>query len=240
MTDLTRSRVAARKTSFLRGDFDRRLRSYAVAACAAGAGVLPLAQPAKADIIYTPANQQLVTEMYLPIDLNHDGVFDLGFHNEVDSTTIGRSNDVFAYGRARGNGVLLEKLNNAAALRSGARIGTGDAFSLVGFMATRWKTSYQGKGGTGGYWANVTNRYLGLEFEINGQEHYGWARLSVTNGPDISIDTVLTGYAYNTVAGQQILAGQGAVPEPGTLGLLALGSLGLGFWRRRKAVASQQ
>jgi PEP-CTERM motif len=29
-------------------------------------------------------------------------------------------------------------------------------------------------------------------------------------------------------------------PEPGTLGLLALGSLGLAFWRRRKAVASQQ
>jgi PEP-CTERM motif len=31
-----------------------------------------------------------------------------------------------------------------------------------------------------------------------------------------------------------LLAGQSGVPEPGTLGLLALGSLGLSFWRRRK------
>jgi hypothetical protein len=51
---------------------------------------------------------------------------------------------------------------------------------------------------------------------------------------------VLTGYAYDTVAGQSILAGQTGTPEPGTLGLLALGSQGLGFWRRRKAVGSQQ
>jgi hypothetical protein len=37
---------------------------------------------------------------------------------------------------------------------------------------------------------------------------------------------VLTGYAYETVAKQAITAGQGTTPEPGTLGLLALGSLG--------------
>ena len=235
MADVTTSPMAARNTSLLRRDLDRRLVSYAAAACAAGVGMVPLAQPAKADIVYTPANQQLGTEMSLPIDLNNNGVFEFGLHNEVSSTTAGRLNNVFAYGRAKGDGVFLEKLNFAAALRAGARIGTGDPFSLVGFMATRWKTSYKGGAGTAGYWANVTDRYLGLEFEIDGQEHYGWARLNVTNGPGISIDTVLTGYAYNTVAGQPILAGQGSVPEPGTLGLLALGSLGLGFWRRKRS-----
>jgi len=30
-----------------------------------------------------------------------------------------------------------------------------------------------------GNWANVHNRYLGVEFKIKGKIHYGWARLSV-------------------------------------------------------------
>jgi len=84
---------------------------------------------------------------------------------------------------------------------------------------------------------------------VDGQAHYGWARLNVTICllrspgclPGNQITETLTGYAYDTVPNQGLLAGQTtATPEPGTLGLLALGSLGLGFWRRRKAVASQQ
>ena len=51
---------------------------------------------------------------------------------------------------------------------------------------------------------------------------------------------LLTGYAHDTVARLSIDAGHtSATPEPGTLGLLTLGSLGLGFWRR-KTVGSQQ
>ncbi|HEV2176535.1 MAG TPA: PEP-CTERM sorting domain-containing protein [Terriglobia bacterium] len=221
----------------------KRLAAYAAAASAATVGLLATATPAKADIIYTPAHQQLGTENFLLIDLNHDEVFDIALRNEISSTTSGHLNNVFAYGRAAGNGVLLGIGNRqfAAALPSGARIGSGAPFSLVGFLVSRFKTNYDlGRSGTAGSWVNVTNGYLGLEFLINGQEHFGWARLDVMNGSGVSIDTLLTGYAYNTVAGQQILAGQTTTPEPGTLGLLALGSLGFGFWRRKKAVASSQ
>jgi hypothetical protein len=80
-----------------------------------------------------------------------------------------------------------------------------------------------------GSWINV-DRFLGLEFQINGSTHFGWAEFNVS-----FLQATLGGYAYDTVAGQGLLAGQTSVPEPGTLGLLALGSLGLGFWRRRKA-----
>lgn len=45
----------------------------------------------------------------------------------------------------------------------------------------------------------------------------------------------VTGYAYETNPNESIGAGQiSEGPEPGTLGLLALGSLGLGYWRRKK------
>ncbi|HEV2115487.1 MAG TPA: PEP-CTERM sorting domain-containing protein [Terriglobales bacterium] len=86
-----------------------------------------------------------------------------------------------------------------------------------------------------------TAGFLGLSFSIDGQNRYAWAYLSVVQDHSSGgYDGTLISYAYDTVAGQPLAAGQGAVPEPGTLGLLALGSLGLAFWRRRKAVASQQ
>ena len=41
-------------------------------------------------------------------------------------------------------------------------------------------------------------------------------------------------YAYAD-AGESILAGQTEVPEPGTLGLLATGAIGLLLWRRKRS-----
>lgn len=85
--------------------------------------------------------------------------------------------------------------------------------------------------------------YLGFEFSSHG-EHFGWVAASVSNRGEGAIFALdVTGYAYDTVAGQTILAGQTtAVPEPGTLVLLALGALGLTALRKRKlsAVSDQR
>ena len=62
-----------------------------------------------------------------------------------------------------------------------------------------------------GAWQNVTNRYLGIKFHISGHTHYGWARLSVTMGKFGPVVT-LTGFAYETIAGQGIIAGQTSGP----------------------------
>jgi len=83
-------------------------------------------------------------------------------------------------------------------------------------------------------WANggkgVTRRYLGLKFQIYGQTHYGWARLSVHfEGAAGGLEAHLTGYAYETIPNKPIIAGKThgpdvvTVQEGGSLGALAAG-----------------
>jgi hypothetical protein len=113
---------------------------------------------------------------------------------------------------------------------------------------------------SGGRWSEATRLYLGLQFTIQGQTHFGWARVSVAatyNG----VYAALTGYAYETVPNMAIVTGQTQgtgskrktralqanpvsvnrpAPAPASLGLLARGSLGLDAWRRRDAVRRRQ
>jgi len=86
---------------------------------------------------------------------------------------------------------------------------------------------------TSGQWLYTKNRYLGFQFIIGGQTHYGWARLAVTQrAKRHGIQATLTGYAYETIPNKPIIAGKTKGPdmvtlpldtEAGTLGHLALG-----------------
>ena len=121
----------------------------------------------------------------------------------------------------------------------GASIGPSRRSFVRGVQIFNSFGSRQGGGYPGTYrkagaWypPNPTAGYLGLEFEgSDGNIHFGWAYFdSIGN---------LEGAAYNTVPDQRILAGQtSSTPEPGTLGLLALGALGLGLWRRKNAAVA--
>jgi hypothetical protein len=104
---------------------------------------------------------------------------------------------------------------------------------------------YFGGGGTinsFGAWGKgrkFTGPYLGFKFLIDGEIHYGWARVDV-NAKFLDLSATLAGYAYESVANRPILTGfthgtldassdvsqQVQPPVAGSLGHLAIGALG--------------
>jgi hypothetical protein len=209
---------------------------YALAASAAGVGVLALAQPAEAKVVYTPVRQVIGANGVYNLDLNQDGTFDF----LIQQWNYGNwaSNNQLLADAAVGNAVE-GKNNQAAALAAGASIGPAQNFIAGGVNGeVMLSITHFTTGGTSfghGFWANVQNRYLGLQFKINGETHYGWARLSVSRQA-YHFTAVLTGYAYEDTPNTAIKAGQTTggsadssanvnplTPQYKSLGELALG-----------------
>jgi hypothetical protein len=214
---------------------DKKLTAYVLAAGAAGVSLLA-AQPAEAEIVYTPANTAIGPRSSIELDLNHDGVNDF----LLSRWLYGNGSHLTVDQQAPANGIL----GHGAALPAGVRIGPKGAF--VGYASMASDVTISGESFSDGPWKDARNRYLGLKFSINGEAHYGWARLTVTAKGGIS--ATLTGYAYETVANRPILAGQTSGSEVAvaidpqkelapsqpcaTLGMLARGADRLAIWRR--------
>jgi len=217
----------------------QRLHTYALAAGAAGVSMLALTQPGEAEIIYHRAH----VYSSFSLDMNGDGTVDFN----VMLRSSGSSDFMWANGAGvKGNGIMGPY--SASVLSSGAQIGPSAKFVSSAFM------NAGGHHGTGrtfqwscfGPWKNVRKRYLGLRFMINGEVHYGWARLNESCHRGFN-QALLTGYAYETVANQAIVAGRkkGVLEDeeptgtsqtpPGTLGHLAMGAQA--FRQRRAAQA---
>jgi hypothetical protein len=223
----------------------RRLNAYAIAAGAAGVGLLASVRPSEAKIVYTPTHRVIGLNGSYNLDLNHDGIADFVIFEKAFYSTVYNIN--FLSVKPLGsNGVAGQQNHYAEALPRGVRIGSNNFYQHQAEMCDARSGSRRGSFGP---WVNVTNRYLGLKFTIKGKTHYGWARLTVkTTYGHIAIDATLTGYAFETIANKAIIAGRtkgpedtiaeessAPTPQPTTLGLLAMGSPGLSIWRREGA-----
>lgn len=79
---------------------------------------------------------------------------------------------------------------------------------------TYWQSNYQYQNlnflscnpASNSYWCGVTNKFLGLRFDIGGNTHYGWARLDVNASGSTWL---LKDYAYDDTPGASIIAGDG-------------------------------
>jgi hypothetical protein len=257
--DFARFNSSTRRDSSL----ERRLAAYFLA----GAGVVTVTTTANAEIVYTPADIVL-TNGVLPIDLNNDGTSDLRITNRESnySSTAYRVGVLTVDGKV-GAAVVVQRSSFGshslpAALPQGFPIGPDSPKRFAGFktvnglMANAWCYPLAANPldcGSGGLWTKATQRFLGIRFHINGETHYGWARLS-TNTRTTRLPMIrahFTGYAFETVPDKTIAAGdQGPSSDaehdshlqnesykpnpskrPASLGLLSLGSSALSSWR---------
>jgi hypothetical protein len=83
----------------------RRLNAYAVAARAAGVGLLALVQPADAKIVYTRAHHVIGSGDSYKLDLNHDGVKDFTLR-DMSSVNQSGANAMLSAIPAADNGML--------------------------------------------------------------------------------------------------------------------------------------
>ncbi len=257
-----------RKTANLSESTHHNLNMYALAAGAAGVGLLALADPAEAKIVYTPTNIPIVMNGGpVELDLNHDGINDFEF-----SATSG-SEPVKGLRREAGpfvwfdwwiapaqsaNRVRVEGWGGslcAAARPRGAKIGPANEFqpgySRLTMAAGEWVGTAGGRSWCPWGWGKDKrpDSYLGLKFVINGTTHFGWAHIN---------RMVITGYAYETVPNKPILTGATKGTDesigtkqpnpaslstptagPATLGALAAGSPGLSIWRRKESALNR-
>ena len=255
---MERSSGSRKTASNLSESVHQHINMYAFGAVAIS--LVAFTQPSGARIVYTPTHVKV--DSPYDLNLNRDGTTDFTiqqnhFHHSCIRGPFDQ--DLLTVTAAQGNGEVGSNQNRfayVAALDRGVTIGPRQGF-ISDFGATMAEVYSGYVGGwehcryvhsTDGYWVNVSNRYLGLEFQIKGKTHYGWARLSVQVGY-VYIHATLTGYAYETTAGKSIKAGQteGAADErdeegfdpaasvtspitdtrqPASLGMLALGAQG--------------
>ena len=200
---MPRSSRPTRIPANLSESIHQQLNMYALAAGAAGVGVLALAQPVEAKIVYTPAHRVIGPDSKYLLDLNHDGIPDFTITNSYNCPDSCVS--IVVAKPAKGTHGVEGPLSSrghaswAYALTAGAIIGPKRPFSASALEFAISGSCHPADS----HWCNL-KRYLGLSFKIHGKTHYGWARISMgsANG---RLKAVLLGYAYETTPGRRLL-----------------------------------
>jgi len=204
---------------------ENKLKKYTALA----SGITVIAGAANAQVMHTDLNPDILLtgqgSMYL-MDLNADGTDDFAFITadtviNGSATTGGvpftytidiKAANVYP---TPGNSWMANSSDTTVAnVPSGSSIGVSDfnglgsSGSYLGMMMDisipllGYSLTYPG-----GNFLGVEG-YVGLQFDISGATHYGWARVEVSSAGD---NLIIKEYAYEAIAGSSIQAGANGV-----------------------------
>lgn len=188
----------------MKKNLQQKLKAYSMAAGA----VVAVGSAANAQVVYTDVSPDATVATdpdSVTIDLNNDAIVDFTLYKTTGTAEAVRMHP------APGNEVLGTTSYGQFFLAS--VLNAGD---LINGTATMWNGTMNGSmmtlvWGNYGYWAGMSDKYLGLRFVVGGDTHYAWARLTVAG--DASSGT-LKDFAYESTPGTGIQAGNGvSVPE---------------------------
>jgi PEP-CTERM motif len=209
-----------------------RWAAYATAGAATAVGAVATAQ---ADIHYSgPINQHFAAASssyqlaYFALGnaANSFGLIQSNLGSGIGVVKFG----IFGAASGAFAGFSANSFPYVSRLAFGANLNAGNfaATANVGTMAF-------GPGYGNSQWLAAGTGFIGFRFNAGSGMQFGWARVTMDGAPGNTF--TLVDYAWGDV-GQAITAGQTTVvPEPGSLGLLALGGVGLVAWRKRRSKA---
>lgn len=200
-----------------------RFRTRCLARMVAAVVACAVVSVAHAQIIYVSKNASLSSSLFLDFDSNN--VADIFLNGRAVSNGAGFKHTTGSQtGQVVLTGSVLDKLAFGETISSSSTWSNMVTNGGVAFASSDWGSP--GASNTG---------YVGISFVSGSSTYYGWAEITYSS----SIGGTLIGYAYNTVAGGGITAGQtvSAIPEPATtaacVGALAL--LGAVWWRKNRS-----
>ncbi len=206
---------------------DARFARYALLT---GAAILA-AKPAKASVVFTAVTPTDFTAGVHTLDVNGDGFNDYVFSGVGGSQgafVVGNTISFFefvtfsgccgiccsSFSQSERDMLVLDPTNSfdVMAFGTGATIGSGVSYVGCGAMADFSATG---------------PLFMGLQFfDTNGAIHYGFAEFDPWN---------FDGFAFELLPDTSITTFDVNAPEPGSLGMLALGAAGLEILRRKRA-----